>query len=95
MKENVSKTESSWRFQKKHKNMSTKQEIVSDAAFKACPFSSGFNFINKDRRVTIATCKYYCALVVNSTITNCCEELHFKCGRFARSVFEDVAMHKN
>ena len=42
----------------KYKNMSTKQETVSDAAFKAWPFSSNFNFAFKDRRVTTATCKY-------------------------------------
>ena len=38
MKQNVSETESNWRFQKKTKkceSMSTKQESVSDAAFKA------------------------------------------------------------
>ena len=40
--------------------MSTKQESVSDAAFKAWPFSSDFNFACKDGRVTAATCKYYC-----------------------------------
>ena len=28
--------------------MSTKQEIVSNAAFKACPFSSDFIFACKD-----------------------------------------------
>ena len=61
-------------FLKKCKNMSTKQEIVSDATFKAWPFSSNFNFACKDGRVTTATCKYYCPLVVSSTITNCCKE---------------------
>ena len=38
MKQNVSETESNWRFQKKKKkieSMSTKQESLSDAAFKA------------------------------------------------------------
>ena len=50
--------------------MLAKQEIVSDAAFNACPFSSDFN------QVTAVTCKYYCPLVVNPTITNCCKELH-------------------
>ena len=82
-------------FSKKCKNMSTKQEIVSDAAFKASPFSSNFNFACKDSRVTAATCRYYCPLVVNPTITNCCKEFHPKCGRVPRSVFENVAMHKN
>ena len=82
-------------FSKKCKNMSTKQEIVSDAAFKAWPFSSDFNFACKDGRVTTATCKYYCPLVVSPTITNCCKELHLKCGRVPRSVFENVAMHEN
>ena len=75
--------------------MSTKQEIVSDAAFKAWLFSSDFNFACKDGRVTAATCKYYCPLVVNPTITNCCKELHLKCGRVPRSVFENVDMHES
>ena len=43
---------------KKFKNISAKQESVSDAAFKAWPFSSNFNFAFKDGRVTTATCKY-------------------------------------
>ena len=34
------------------KNMSTKQESVSGATFKAWPFSSIFNFAFKDGRVT-------------------------------------------
>ena len=51
-----SETESNWR--KKCKYMSRKQESVSDAAFKAWPFSSDFNFAFKDGRVTTATCKY-------------------------------------
>ena len=50
--------------------MSTKQEIVSDAAFKASPFSSDFNFACKDGQVTATRCKYYCPLVANLTITN-------------------------
>ena len=54
--------------------MSTKQEIVSDATFKTWPFSSNFTFTCKDGRVTAATCKYYCLLVVNLAITNCCKE---------------------
>ena len=77
---------------KKYKNMSTKQESVSDAAFKAWPFLSDFNFAFKHSRVTAATCKYYCPLVVSPTITNCCKELHLKCDRVPRSVFENVAM---
>ena len=82
-------------FSKKCKNMSTKQVIVSDAAFKAWPFSSDFNFGCKDGRVTAATCKCYCPLTVNPTISNCCKELHLKCGTVLRSVFENVTMHKN
>ena len=35
MKQNVSETEINWYFQKICKNMSTKQESVSDATFKA------------------------------------------------------------
>ena len=81
IKQNVCETESNWRFWKKTLNMSTKQEILSDAAFKAWPFSSDFNFARKDGRVTTVTSKYYCPLVVNPTITCCCKELRFKCGK--------------
>ena len=59
-------------FLKKWKNMSTKQETVSDAAFKACPFSSDFNFVWKDDLYY----KYYCPLIVNPTVTICCKEFH-------------------
>ena len=38
MKQNISVTESNWHFLKKCKNMSTKHESISDAAFKAWPF---------------------------------------------------------
>ena len=82
-------------FLKKCKNMSTKQESISDAAFKPWSFSCDFNFVFKDGHVTAATCKCYCPLVVSPTITNCCKELHLKCGRVPRSVFENVAMHEN
>ena len=75
--------------------MSTEQDIVSDAAFKAWPFSYDFNFAYKDGQVTEATCKYYRPLVVNPTITNCCKELHLKCGTVPRSIFENIAMHEN
>ena len=75
MKQNVSEAESNWCF-RKNVATSTKQEIMSDAAFRACPFSSNFNFVYKDGQVTTVTCKYYCPLVVNPTITNCCKELH-------------------
>ena len=75
--------------------MSTKQESVSDVAFKAWLFLSDFNFAFKDGWVTVATCKYYCPFVVSPNITNSCEELHLKCGRVPRSVFENIAMHKN
>ena len=67
MKLNVSETESNW-FSKKCKRMSTKQEIVSDSAFKAWSFSSDFNFPCKDGRITAATCEYYCPLAVNPTL---------------------------
>ena len=75
--------------------MSTKQEIMSDAAFKGWAFSSDFNFACKYGRVTTTACKYYCPLVVSPTITNCWKELHLKCDRAPRSVFENVAMHEN
>ena len=75
--------------------MSTKQEIISDAVFKAWPFSSNFNFACKDGGVIAATCKYYCPLVVNPTITNCCKEFRLKCGKVPISVSENVVMDKN
>ena len=42
LKQNVSETEKKIMFSKKCKNMSTKQDIVSDVVFKACSFSSDF-----------------------------------------------------
>ena len=73
--------------------MSTKQESVSNAAFKEWPISPDFSFAFKDGRVTASTCKYYCPLVVSRTITNCCKEFHLKCGRVPRSVIENAATH--
>ena len=69
-------------------NKINKQEIVSDAAFNAWPLSSDFNPMK-------ATCKHYYPLIVKPTITNCCKELHLKCGRVPRYLFENVAMHEN
>ena len=57
--------------------MSIKQEIESDAAFKALPFSSDFNFARKNSQFTAAACKYYCPLVVNLTLPSC-KELDLK-----------------
>ena len=97
MKQNVSETESNWRFQKKTKkreSMSTKQESVSDAAFKAQPFLSSFNFAIKDGQVTAAMCKC-CPFVVGPPVTNCCKELHLNYSRILRFAFENFAMHKN
>ena len=54
--------------------MSTKQESVSRATFKAWPFSSIFNFACKDIRVTTATCKY-CLLVVSPSDEALCKFL--------------------
>ena len=48
--------------------MSIKQEIKSDAAFKAWPSSSAFNFACKDGCITAGTCKHYYPLVVKPTI---------------------------
>ena len=94
MKQNVSETESNWGFQKNVKTYS-KQEILSDATFKAWPFSSDFNIACKDDQVNATTCKYYCPLVVNPTTTNYWKEFHLKCCRVFRSVFENGATHKN
>ena len=60
--------------------MSTKQESVSDTAFKAWQLSSNFTFASKDHQVTAATCKY-CPLVASPTATNCCKEPYLKCGK--------------
>ena len=54
--------------------MSTKQESVSGATFKAWPFSSIFNFGCKDDRTTAATCKY-CQLVVSQSDEALCKFL--------------------
>ena len=75
--------------------MSTEQESIYDAAFKARRFSSDFDFTCKDGRVTAATCKYYSQLFVSLTITNFSKELHLKCGRVPKSFFENIAMHYN
>ena len=60
-------------FWRKCKNASKKQEIASDAVFKAWPFSSTFNFARKNSQVNSATCKYYCLFfcgsLFNLTIT--------------------------
>ena len=82
MKQNVIETGSILAFSKKCKNMSKKQEIISDAAFKAWPFSFDFNFACKNSQVTAATCKYYCPIffsVVCLTLPSpSCKELHLK-----------------
>ena len=44
MEQNISETESNWRFRNKFEN---KQESVSDA-FNVWPFSSDFNFATKN-----------------------------------------------
>ena len=74
--------------------MSRKQESVSDAAFKAWPFSSDFNFSSKDGRVTAATCKY-CPLVDGPAITNCCKEPYLRYSRIPRFASENFVMHGN
>ena len=68
--------------------MSAKEEMLSDAAFKAWPFSFDFNFACKDGRVTAVTCKY-CPLVVNPIVTDFCKKFHLKCIRVPRSIFEN------
>ena len=90
-----SETESNWRFRKNLKNKSSKPEIVSDATFKTWPFSSNFNFTSKDGRVTAGTCKYYCPLVLNRTITNYCKVLYLKSGGASGSAFESFTMYEN
>ena len=75
--------------------MSSRQEIVSDAGFKAWLFLSDFYFICKDGQVSAATCKHYCPLDVSPTIPNCCKDLHLKYRRVPRSVLKNITMHKN
>ena len=74
--------------------MSTKQDSISDAKFKAWLFSSNFNFATKDGRVTAATCDY-CPLVVGPTINSFCKEIHLKYSKIPRFVFQNFAMCKN
>ena len=74
--------------------MSTKQESVSDAAFKVWPFSSDFNSASQDDQVTAVTWKH-CPLAVSPIFTNCCKELHLKYGKIPRSASENFAMHEN
>ena len=74
--------------------MSTKEEIISDTTFKTWKFSSSFNFACKDDQATAATCKFYCPMVVNGTITNCFKELHLRCDSVFRSIFQNVAMYE-
>ena len=59
-----------------------KKEIVSDAAFKASTFSCDFNFALKDGQVSAETCKYYCPLFVNPTITNYYKEFILNMAEF-------------
>ena len=54
-----------WRFRKNVK-----------MCFIWCRLTSDFNFACKDGRVTAATYKYYCPLVVNPIITNSWKKLH-------------------
>ena len=46
------------------------------------------NFAFEDGGVTAATCKYYSPLTVSSITVSYCKELHLKCGRVPRSIFE-------
>ena len=93
MKWNVSKTKE-FEFLKKCKNISTKQENVYDAAFKAWPFSSDFNFTSRDGRFNATTCKYYCQLFVSPTITNFCKDLHLKWTEFLDPFFKTLPCKK-
>ena len=86
------KLQSRWKYLEQNREI---QENWTSAIIVTWPFSSDFNFACKDGRVTTATCKYYCPLFVNPTITHCCKELYLKCGRVSRSIFEKVAMHKS
>ena len=102
MKQNDSETEINQRFWKNVENMSTKQESVSGATFKAWPFSSVFNFACKDVWVTTATCKY-CLLVVSPSDEALCKFLplptvtksYLKCEKVPGSAFENSTMHEN
>ena len=74
MKQNLTETECDQCFCKDVKNMSTKQESVTGAIFKAQPFSSLFNFGCKNGWVTAAICKY-CQLVVSQSDKALCKFL--------------------
>ena len=74
MKQNVTETESNRLFRKNVRNISTKQESVSGATYKAWPISSVCNFGCKDGRVTAATWKY-CQVVVSQSDKAICKFL--------------------
>ena len=67
-------------FEKNVKTCLQNKKVYLDAAFKTRPFSCNFKFASKNDRVTAVTCKY-CPLVVSPIVTNCCKELHLKCGK--------------
>ena len=93
MKQNVSEAESNWHFRKNVKTGLQIKKLYLMSSSRHGHFHP--IFACKDGQVTAATCKYYCPLVLNPTITNCCKEFHLKCGKVPKSVFENLAMHKN
>ena len=52
-----------------------------------------WNFCKFIKDKFAAFCGIY-PLFVNPTITNCCKELHLKCGRGPKSIFENVVLYK-
>ena len=62
-----------------------KKEIDAKANF--------WNFCKFIKDKFAAFCGIY-PLFVNPTITNCCKELHLKCGRGPKSIFENVVLYK-
>ena len=75
MKQNVSETESNWRFRKTVKNMSTKQVSVSGATFEAWPFSSVL-FRNVATFIE-SHCVFLCYFLLSSLLEGCYHYLVF------------------
>ena len=67
MKQNVSETESNWGFRKNLKTCSQNKK-----SYLMLPLMH----VHFHPILIKLPCKYYCPLVVNPTITNCCKELH-------------------
>ena len=97
MKLNVSGTESNWDLWKNVKTcvQNKKLYLVPPSRHGHCHPILILPVKMVELPQQTAICRYYCPLVVNHTITNSCKELHLKCGRVPRSVFETLPCMKS